>query len=176
MTQMINKTYMVMLAVFLFGGCAYYGTDTFLVQSSEDKYVMCSGIKIRVDGMLSAQNNKVFAFAGIPLFPSVTTSHHIGELHVWYENIPDGDICTTTDLYLKDMITESIHLPNDIWKSKIVEKDGVKYMGCIYKFGQQLDYRHEYSVYFSDNKFDCEIPVIQLTIKQDSGYHPIPLQ
>lgn len=160
----------------LLTGCAYYGTNTFLVPSPEDKYVMCSNIKIRVDGILTAQNNKVFAFAGIPFFPAMTTSPEIGELHVWYENIPDGNVCTTTDLYLKDNITESMHLPNDIWKSRLVEKDGIKYLGCNYKFGQQLDISHEHSVYFRDDLFDCKIPRILLTIRKDSGHHPIPLQ
>ena len=160
----------------LITGCSYYGTNTFLVPSLEDKYVMCSKIKIRIERILIAQNNKVFAFAGIPFFPSVTTSHQIGELHVWYENIPDGNICATTDLYLKDRITESIHLPKDIWKSKLVEKDYVKYLGCTYKFGQQLEISHEYSVHFRDDLFDCKIPTILLRIEEVGGHHPIPLQ
>jgi len=177
----MNRTIRMITAMGIFlvlAGCSYYGTNTFLVPADKDRNIECSNMKLEVGGILTAQEKKAHAFAGIPYFPEIinSTPIELGELPIWYQNIPDDNICTTDDLILKSNISQIAILPIGIWKSKLVEKNGMKYLGCNYKFGQQLDVTQEYSISFKNGLFNCNLPEVRLTIKNDSGYHQVLIQ
>ena len=171
----------MMLAFWIFlllSGCSYYGTNTFLAPSEKDRKIECSNVVISVGGILTAQDKIAHAFVGIPYFPAILGSspRELGELIIYFQNIPDGNLCSTTDLYLTSNQSQSVIIPVGVWKSKLGEIDGEKNLGCYYKFGNQLDAKQEHTIRFKNGLLNCSLPDVNLTIIKDSGYHLVLIQ
>ena len=161
----------------LMTGCSYYGTNTFLAPLNKGKAVSCPNVDLDIGRILIRQEKKSYAFSGIPYFPSIGSSDpaQIGELDIWYRNIDNTEVCTTEDLLLQDGHGSLIYKPQTVWKSKLVEKDGIKYQGCIYKFGR-IDEHQQYLLKFKEGFLGCQITMVQLTIEKDDGYHQVLMQ
>jgi hypothetical protein len=172
----IKFRHVIVFGVGLLSGCSYYGTNTFLVPKNNT--VICSDVRIEVGSILTAQKKRAYAFAGIPYFPALfpSTPAETGELQLWFQNIPKNDICTTEDLILKDIVSQVEYLPLGTWKSRLVEKDGINYLGCNYKFGLQLGATEKYNIHFKEGLLNCKLPEVPLSIEKDSGYHQILVQ
>jgi hypothetical protein len=168
----------VMLLFSISSGCSYYGTNTLLIPADKVGKIECSGAQILVGAILTAQDKTSHAFAGIPYFPAVFNSApaELGNLRIFYLNVPNDDICTLSDLVLKSDISEIAIHPLIIRKTKLVEKNGVKNMNCTYRFSQQLDVTQEYYISFKDSLLNCKLPDVRMSIKKDSGYHQVLLQ
>jgi hypothetical protein len=175
---MENKfKHVIAFGVLLLAGCSYYGTDTFLVPQNNEA-VVCSEMRVEISPILTTQNKRMYAFAGIPYFPALfpSTPPEIGDLYLWFQNISHENICTTQDLILKAMDSKEEYSPLATWRSKLVEKDGIKYLGCSYKFGQQLGTVKNYDIHFRAGLLNCEPPEVSLVITKNSGYHQVQVQ
>lgn len=178
MKKNIITSALALAICFTLAGCSYYGTNTFLVPTAKDRIIKCSEIQIEILGVLTDQDKKANAFAGIPYSPSLIKSNPpgFGELNVRYSNLPDGNICTPEDLLLIDIVNNQIISPAEVLKSKLVNQGGMKYLGCNYKFGNQLNAAHEYAVRFKDGFLGCKISDVPMKIEKDQGYHQVLLQ
>jgi len=158
------------------GACSYYGSNTYLSPDTESN-IICSGVEIEIYPILIDRKKTAHAFAGIPYFPSIINSKptEIGEVQIWYKNIGKNIIGNIDDISLNIIGKDVTISPADVWKSKVVEKDGIRYIGCIYKF-DQLDKSENYQLMFRDDFINCKISPLLLRKEKHSGYHQVLLQ
>lgn len=157
-------------------GCSYYGTDTYLKPVNKTN-IICSGIEIEIYPILIDRDKKAHAFAGIPYFPSILKSSPsaIGEIRLWFTNIKNYKIGSFDDIYLYNKTTEQTLKARDIWKSKVVEQKGIRYFGCVYKFGN-INGSDVYEIHFNETFLNCNIEPVPLVKQLSKGYHPVLLQ
>lgn len=162
-------------ALFL-GACSYYGSNTYLSPDTESN-IICSGVEIEIYPILIDRKKTAHAFAGIPYFPSIVNSKpsEIGEVHIWYQNIGKNIIGNIDDISLSIIGKDIAIFPTDMWKSKVVEKYGIRYIGCVYKF-EQLDKSEEYQLMFREDFLKCNTSPVLLHREKRSGYHQVFFQ
>jgi hypothetical protein len=156
-----------------------YGTNTFLAPNEDGKVIQCGDVKIEIRGGILIDRQKlVHAFAGLPYFPAIVSLPlpELGDLSVWYSNIPDENICAVNDLILQNKQISLSRTPKEIWKSKLVENGGIKRLGCLYRFRKDLQESQDYVIQFRDGFLGCAIPEIPLEIKKKGGYHQVLVQ
>jgi hypothetical protein len=164
----------ILVTSWLLGGCSYYGTNTYLVPSDADKILHCSPAEVSVGSIMTAQDKKAYAIAGIPYFPAILPSSpptQLGHLTISLRNIPSSTKCTTGDLSLTDGVSQTGRFPMDVFQSKPVEGSQGISLSCDYEFGIQVDEDRPYSINFSKNFLGCTFPEVHLTVKADTGYH-----
>lgn len=158
-------------------GCSYYGENTYL-EAVGEKTISCLEVKATIDPMLIDFDKKASAFAGVPLFPSSSKRNPSAEfntLYVWYENIGEKEVCSLDDIDLEEVGNGKHFFPKEIWQSKIVEKDGIRCVGCMYTF-DEIDKDIDYNLIFKEEMFDCNLPIVPLTQRVHSGYHRVLVQ
>jgi hypothetical protein len=125
--------FQIPVASCLLGGCSYYGSNTYLVPSDADKVLRCSQAEVSVGSIMTAQEKKAYAIAGIPYFPGILPSSpppQLGHLTVSLRNIPSYTKCTTGELSLTDGISQTGRFPINVVQSKPVEGSQAISLSC----------------------------------------------
>jgi len=167
-------------------GCSYYGQNSYLIPASGNnwevigqraKYV-CAGTTIEIFPTIMDRDKKALAFIGIPYFPGIDTAFpsDVGELQVGYTDIDTKAVCSDTDLRIKTENGNVELSPMSVWKSRIVENNGAKYVGCLYKFGEGLKRHKSFTVHFQNDFLGCDISPMKLRVEKKSGYYAVPVQ
>jgi hypothetical protein len=131
-----------------------------------------------VGRIMTAQDIKGYAVAGIPYFPAIvpSTPPHLGRLSISLRNAPSSTKCTSSDLYLTDGVSQTRRFPIDVWQSMPVEGGQGNFLSCNYEFGMQVDDNRPYSISFGKDFLGCALPEVPLAVKTDNGYHQVLAQ
>lgn len=172
----MKKIFTIICILPLFFGCAYYGKDTYLSVANKE-IDSCSNVKVEIDPMMISSNRASYAIVGVPIFPgkSDTNTSDLHTLFIHYKYYDEYDVCRLDDIYLEEVVSNIKYSPEDLWKSKVVEGDDYRYVGCMYRF-KKIDEKADYVLVFKKGLFGCNLPKIPLIQKTYNGYHDVPLQ
>jgi len=169
-------------------GCSYYGYNTYLTpkggnawEASDYQFRFnCSGGTIGVNRhFLVDRDIKVYALAGIPIFPGVSDSFtsDLGSLNISYQSLGEMDTCSIADVSIKSESDTRMTAPISVWQSRTLSgRDGRRFVTCAYQFDAGLKYLDIYSLEFNRKISDCAVPKLSFNYQKRFEFVHVPLQ